>query len=101
VPKKGQGGKVRYIWDKDPTQANEGLDTRLQAEAAWIRIAGPQRELLDKHWDRRFAEREMPPDEAQLDLEDFMTAGSAVANTAACDRVMQPRAPAPAGSSGR
>jgi phage terminase large subunit GpA-like protein len=94
VPKKGSGGVVRYIWDKDPTQANEGLDTRLQAEAAWIRIAGPTRELLDKLWARFFAERECPPDEAQLDLEDFMhVAPPSATQPLASDVVVQKQAP--------
>ena len=71
-PLKTKQGFVRYEWVKDPTQANEGLDTHLQAEAAWIKLAGPTRELLDGVWARYFAERECPPAELQLDLEDVM-----------------------------
>jgi len=67
-----KSGFPRYEWVKDPNQRNEGLDTFLQAEAAWIRIAGPTRELLDPIWARYTAEREVPPPERQLDLEDLM-----------------------------
>ena len=69
---KTKQGFVRFEWVKDPLQANEGLDTHLQAEAAWIKIAGPTRELFDQVWARFFAERETPPAELQLDLEDIM-----------------------------
>lgn len=92
VPKKGSGGKIRYVWDKDATQANEGLDTRLQAEAAWIKIASVSRELLDKVWERFFTERETAPDEAQLDLEEWMTAPTpSQEQTPAAEVVRQPQ----------
>jgi phage terminase large subunit GpA-like protein len=65
-------GHIRYDWVKDPNQANEGLDAHLQAEAAWIRIAGPTRELLDGVWGRYFDERECAPESAQLDIEDML-----------------------------
>lgn len=71
---KTKQGFVRWEWVKDPNQANEGLDTNLQAEAAWVRIAGPSRELLDAIWARYMDEREKPMPELQLDLEDMMHA---------------------------
>ncbi len=97
VPKKGSGGVVRYIWDKDPAQRNEGLDTHLQATAAWIRIAGSTRELLDKHWERFFAERECAPDEAQLDLEDFLTAPPPSVSQPLAEEVLRSASAAPRG----
>jgi phage terminase large subunit GpA-like protein len=90
VPKKGQGGRVRYVWDKDPTQANEGLDTRMQAEAAWIRIAGITRDLLDKVWAKFMTERETTPDEAQLDLEDWITAPPPATETKTAFETIKP-----------
>lgn len=76
---KTKQGFVRWEWVKDPNQANEGLDTNLQAEAAWVRIAGPSRELLDAIWTRYTEEREKPMPELQLDLEDVMHAQPAAA----------------------
>ncbi len=76
---KTKTGFPRFEWVKDANQANEGLDTFLQAEAAWIRIAGPRRELLDAVWARYMDEREQPPEEAQLDLEDLLHRQSAPA----------------------
>ncbi len=66
-------GFTRYEWVKDPLQANEGLDTHLQAEAAFIKIAGPTRSLLDAIWDRYEAERETAPPPRQGDIEDLFT----------------------------
>ena len=93
---KTKQGFVRFEWVKDPLQANEGLDTHLQAEAAWIKIAGPTRELLDQIWSRFFAERETPPAEVQLDLEDLMhaPAASPAAPVVLAQDIVQP-APAP------
>lgn len=76
-------GFIRYDWVKDPNQANEGLDTYLQAEAAFIRIAGPTRSLLDGVWDRIEREREVPPPPVQGDIEDMFEAGVASAPPAA------------------
>ena len=42
-------GFVAYRWVKDPKQANEGLDTNLQADAAAIRLG--IRNLPDAMWD--------------------------------------------------
>lgn len=69
---KTKQGFDRWEWVKDPNQRNEGLDTHLQAEAAWIRIAGPSRELLDQIWKRYFDEREAPMVAVQLDIEDML-----------------------------
>ena len=65
-------GFVVYRWKKDPSQANEGLDTHLQAEAAAIKwgVKG----LPDATWDKLEAERESPVPGRQLDLEDLMLA---------------------------
>jgi phage terminase large subunit GpA-like protein len=47
-PVKRKDGFVSYQWVKDPGQANEGLDTHLQAEAAAIRLG--VRHLPDATW---------------------------------------------------
>src|SRR5581483_328728 len=70
--RKLQRGFAVYQWVKDPNQANEGLDTHLQAEAAAIKLG--VRGMLDGQWDRLEAERYTPPATAtqgQLDLEDL------------------------------
>lgn len=67
-------GFVAYRWVKDPKQANEGLDTNLQADAAAIRLG--IRDLPDAMWDELEAEREKPPTTTQLDLEDLMMSTS-------------------------
>lgn len=72
-PKK-KDGFTTYKWVKDPNQANEGLDTMLQAEAAWIRIAGVQRDLMDSEWAQLISERERPPEDVQGDFEDLLSA---------------------------
>lgn len=65
-------GFEHYVWVKDPNQANEGLDTHLQAEAAFIRIAGPTRALMDAVWERYERERDSVPAPVQGDLEDLL-----------------------------
>jgi len=70
---KRRDGFTDYKWVKDPNQANEMLDTMLQAEAAAIKLG--LRDMPDKVWDRLEAERGTPPAEAQLDLEDMMGPG--------------------------
>ena len=60
---------------KDDNQANEALDTMLQAEAAAIKWG--LRDLPDKIWDRLEAERCAPPPEAQMDFEDVGLAQTA------------------------
>ena len=63
-------GFTVYQWEKDPNQANEGLDTHLQAEAAAIKLG--VRGFMDAQWDRLEAEREIaPPVQGQLDIEDL------------------------------
>lgn len=66
---KRRDGFTDYKWVKDDNQANEGLDTMLQAEAAAIRLN--LRTMPDKEWDRLEKERASAPDDVQLDLEDI------------------------------
>lgn len=63
-----KSGFIKYEWMKDPTQANEGLDTHLQAEAAAIKFG--VRSMPDEVWGRYETERECPPAAEQLDFED-------------------------------
>lgn len=75
---RGKDGFVKYLWVKDPAQANEALDTHLQAEVAAIRFG--VRQFDEKTWDALELERGQPA-EAQLDLEDIgpmRTAGPTV-----------------------
>lgn len=62
-------GFIVYRWTKDDTQANEGLDTALYAEAAAIKYG--VRGLPDAIWARIEAERETPPRDAQPGLFDM------------------------------
>ena len=64
-------GFVRYIWTKDPSQANEALDNHLQAEAAAIKFG--VRGLPDPIWDRLEAERETAAAPKQGDIEDLLS----------------------------
>jgi phage terminase large subunit GpA-like protein len=66
---KRRDGFIDYKWVKDDNQANEALDTMLQAEAAAIRLN--LRILPDREWDRLEKERATPLEDAQLDLEDL------------------------------
>lgn len=72
--KKNKKGFEVYEWVKDPNQANEGLDTHLQAEAAAIKFG--VRSMIDRQWDALEAARETAPatnpQQGQLDLEDLM-----------------------------
>ena len=61
-----------YRWTKDPSQANEALDTHLQAEAAAIKWG--VRGLPDEIWSRLEAEREVQAPATQGDLEDLLRA---------------------------
>lgn len=74
VPVRNRSGFISYKWDKDPTQANECLDTHLQAEAAFIRLSGPSGTMLDAVWDAYERERERPPEQQQMDIEDLLDA---------------------------
>lgn len=70
-------GFIAYEWVKDPTQANEGLDTHLQAEAAAIKFG--VRSMPDSLWDKYEGTREKPPEKGgQLDLEDMLAAAAAI-----------------------
>jgi len=71
-PQKSKTGFTTYKWVKDPNQANEGLDTHLQAEVAFIRVAGTQRNFPDAIWDDLMARRECAPEEVQGDFEDLL-----------------------------
>lgn len=63
-------GTVEYRWVKDPNQANEGLDTALQAEAAAIHYG--VRSMGEDRWDQIEAERFAAPVEVQGNLEDLL-----------------------------
>jgi len=67
-PPEKRHGFLVYRWTKDETQANEGLDTMLQAEAAAIKYG--VRGLPEAIWARFEAERETPPLESQPELFD-------------------------------
>jgi phage terminase large subunit GpA-like protein len=69
-PQKNRSGFTEYRWVKDADQANEGLDTHLQAEAGAIRLG--IRSAADTAWDGWEMERETAPPAAQFDLEDLM-----------------------------
>jgi phage terminase large subunit GpA-like protein len=68
--KREKSGFVRYLWVKDPNQANEGLDTHLQAETAANKLA--VRDMTDGDWDRLMSKRERPPEPVQGDFEDLL-----------------------------
>ncbi|NIZ11076.1 phage terminase large subunit family protein [Pseudooceanicola sp. HF7] len=89
---KAKSGFTRYLWVKDPNQANEGLDTHLQAEAAGIRLG--IRALQDVEWDQLMAERECPPEAVQGDFEDLLMPG-AIAPVDDPQPAPAPDAPAP------
>lgn len=79
VQVRNPAGFISYKWFKDPKQANEGLDTHLQAEAAFIRLSGPSGTMLDAVWDAYERERERPPEQQQMDIEDLLDAPAAIA----------------------
>lgn len=81
---KAKSGFTRYLWVKDPSQANEGLDTHLQAEAAAIRLG--VRNLPDTEWDRLMTERERPPEDVQGDFEDLLMAAQPQAEQVADEK---------------
>ncbi|TRD16953.1 phage terminase large subunit family protein [Palleronia caenipelagi] len=87
---KAKSGFTRYLWVKDPSQANEGLDTHLQAEAAAIRLG--VRNLPDSEWDRLMAERECPPEDVQGDFEDLLMAARPQAEPAKPENEAAPSA---------
>lgn len=69
-PEKRHGFTV-YRWVKDPSQANEALDTMLQAETAATKFG--IRGLPDAIWLKLEQEREIPLVPAQGDIEDMLT----------------------------
>lgn len=69
-PVRRKDGFISYQWVKDPNQANEMLDTHLQAEAAAIKFG--LRTLPESRWDQYEAERLTPKAEGQMDLEDIL-----------------------------
>ncbi|MBD8556896.1 phage terminase large subunit family protein [Rhizobium sp. CFBP 8762] len=96
VPKKKKDGFVEYVWEKDPAQANEMLDTMNQAEVAAILFG--VRGMPDKIWDRLESEREVHPPEAQFDFEDGLfsalkTAVAVIKATAAPPVPAEPKKP--------
>lgn len=70
VGERNRDGFEVYRWKKDPSQANEGLDTMNQAEAAAIRFG--VRDMLDRLWDQYEQERETPQEPEQGDIEDLL-----------------------------
>lgn len=76
-PKRRRDGFIQYAWVKEPTQANEMLDTMLQAEAAAIKLG--IRNLPESRWDQISAERETPKAQSQGDLEDLFHGLAAIA----------------------
>lgn len=95
VPKRKRDGFIQYIWEKDPTQANEQLDAHLQAETAANRLG--LRDLADALWDKVEAERETPLAPEQGDFEDLL----ARAAIAPAQSTQQEAPPAAAPSRGR
>jgi phage terminase large subunit GpA-like protein len=89
-PKKSKTGFIVYEWIKDKDQANEGLDTLLQAEAASIRLG--LRTLPERTWDQYEADIETAPVTGQLDLEDLLMQPAAPSDPAPDDanRVRMP-----------
>jgi phage terminase large subunit GpA-like protein len=69
---KKKDGFERYVWEKDPAQANEALDTMNQAETAANNFG--IRGLPDAIWLQLEQTREAPLVPEQGDLEDLMTA---------------------------
>jgi phage terminase large subunit GpA-like protein len=96
VPKKKKDGFVEYSWEKDRDQANEGLDTMNQAEAAAIKYG--VRSLPEGIWRRLEAERETPLQDAQLDFEDGLFA--AIAAVAPAPAATPSPTPAPVKTKG-
>ena len=74
VEDKNRSGFTVWRWVKDANQANEMLDTHLQAEAAALKAG--LRGMPDSVWDRYTAEREAPIERDQLDLEDMLVTAS-------------------------
>jgi phage terminase large subunit GpA-like protein len=76
TPEKRHGFTV-YRWTKDPSQANEALDTMNQAEAASIRFG--VRGMPEATWQEYERQRETPVAPVQGDLEDLLLSPHAAA----------------------
>lgn len=66
---KRRDGFITYNWVKDPNQANEMLDTMVQAEAAAEKAQVFL--MTDKAWDQVEQARTVPMPEQQMDFEDM------------------------------
>lgn len=69
VAVKRKDGFIDHRWVKDDNQANEALDTMLQAEACAAKLQ--LKSMPDKIWDKLEEERCSPPVDAQMDIEDM------------------------------
>jgi phage terminase large subunit GpA-like protein len=87
TPEKRHGFTV-YRWTKDAQQANEALDTLLQAETAANNYG--IRGLPDAIWARLEHERETPLSPQQGDLEDLMATRPTPSTTPSPPRVVNP-----------
>ncbi len=80
-PEVRKDGFTVYKWVKDKNQANEMLDTMLQAEAASVKLG--IRQMSDARWDQIETERLAPPPQGQMELEDLMVLPKAPPRTTA------------------
>lgn len=80
------------VWQWIEDGRNEALDTFNQAEAAFIRMTGPTRDLLDATWAKLEAERECPPEDPQLDLEDALLPNAVSQTSSTTEQVSAHRA---------
>lgn len=76
---KKKDGFEKYVWEKDPAQANEALDTMNQAETAANNYG--IRGLPDAVWLQLEQTREVPLAPEQADLEDLIGAPTAPASS--------------------
>lgn len=75
---KKRNGFTTYLWDKDPDQANEALDTMNQAEVAALNLG--VRTMVDLAWDQYEARSLAVPADEQVDLEDMLAKPVAAKN---------------------
>lgn len=94
IAKKNKRGFKDYVWEKDPNQANEGLDTNLQAEIAATKFG--VRSMPRAIWDKYFSERECEPEHVQTDIEDLLATAQVVEPKATPDQKPEKK---PVGSS--
>lgn len=69
VAHKRKDGFIVYRWEKDATQANEALDTMIQAEVAAEKLG--VRSFTSATWHQLELERETVAPDAQMDIEDM------------------------------